>query len=199
MGIPQAAIETPPLVAIGISPSVRTARPSMRSLRRSGRGFTSTRLAHVAGGHTGPELWAQWDFGAAGLAGETARGRVADTVRNESRARARRGATTVEPHSMASVYAIVTIDGWPPIRAVARTGANGRERRDRCGRNSAASRLLSFAAARRQSDHVAPSGSRPLLVRSGHVRSCKPGAQAAETGQIQPRDRVSRCSVVLPL
>jgi len=72
MGIPQAPSQTAPLVAIGISPLVRTARPSMRSLRRSGRGFTSTVGARSRGspsrscGRSGPL--------ATGLTGETARG-----------------------------------------------------------------------------------------------------------------------------
>jgi hypothetical protein len=32
----------------------------------------------------------------------------------------------------------------------------------------------------------------PLLVRGGHASSCKPRAQAAETGQMGPRGRTDR-------
>ena len=114
MGIPQAASQTAPLVAIGISPSVRRARPSMRSLRRNGRGFRSTVGTRGCGS---PSRSCGRSGTGDGLTGENRQGPESQTVRKESRARARRGPTTVEPHSMASAHAIVTIDGWPPNRS----------------------------------------------------------------------------------
>jgi hypothetical protein len=131
-------------------------------------------------GHTEPELWAQWDFGDAGLTGETARGRVADTVRNESRARARRGPTTVEPHSMASVDAIVIIDGWPPIRAVARTGGNDVTALDETQQPAGSSRSLLPVVKAITSRQA---GSRPLLVRfSGAEGDCEDSRNRATSG-----------------
>ena len=60
------------------------------------------------------------------------------------------------------------------------------------GRAAALAGICFVASTARKAAAFARLARLVLLVRSGHVSSCKPGAQAAETGQTQPRDRVSR-------